>query len=137
MFRSIEHAKSQVKDKLKEVEKQLGQSKVYSSGEVAKAREAIKVSDFEKCDFDALTFGSLKDTKRRLQDTLRAHLMIATKKYLMVPQGSSELVKPSGFSMDDRVFLFIPGSILTNKLPKQSNMAYYDIDSTVEKNTPK
>ena len=62
-----------------------------------------------------------------LEGSLKVDLVYVSTKYVMT---DSELLSPAGFYFDERVFVK-PSTgvfIMTDKLPRHSNIPYYDID---------
>ena len=61
----------------------------------------------------------------RLQETKEEELIFPHGKYVMLPKGA-ELLSPSGFHCDEQVFKKPERGCTVDKLPRSSDMLYYD-----------
>ena len=61
----------------------------------------------------------------RLQETKEEELIFPHGKYVMLPKGA-ELLSPSGFHCDEQVFKKPERGCTVDKLPRSSDMVYYD-----------
>ena len=66
-----------------------------------------------------------RDLLKRLKETKKEDLIFPHGKYVMVPKGT-QLLSPSGFRCDEQVFIKPESGCLVEKLPRSSNMGYYD-----------
>ena len=66
-----------------------------------------------------------RDLLKRLKETKELELIFPHGKYVMVPKGT-QLLSPSGFHCEEKVFIKPESGCLVDALPKSSNMGYYD-----------
>ena len=129
-YKTIKDAKCHLVNRIAEVEAKLETTKRYSDEDIKKAQDAflppLNLETIRSANAEALEHPQLSSELEMLKGSLDADLMVVPTRYLMAPAGST-LTSPSGFHQTERVFLNIPGALFTDRLPKQSNMIYWDI----------
>ena len=113
-----------VKAKIAGLEKELGTVEALEIKEVEKAttNEMVK---FTKRQWAICIVINCCDEIEKLVETRKQELIFPHKKFVMVPEGT-QLVSPSGFHPDEKVFVKPEKGCLIDCLPSSSNMSYYD-----------
>jgi len=129
---SLKEAHDKLDQQIEEVEKEItmGSQKLGDVTEAEMAEVESHTTDAELLartarQWEISHIQSDQFLLQRLKETKEQELIFPHGKYVMVPKGT-QLLSPSGFRCEEKVFIKPESGCLVDVLPRSSNMGYYD-----------